>query len=116
MTERLKIATLDNRPYLAKGSLMLLDAEGDDFRAKRATVALCRCGGSTNKPFCDGTHSKAAKVEGLEQYGVEVVERVPLGISPNPSNLAYLQTKREKMGHLFPEAVALEVVARGGSA
>jgi CDGSH-type Zn-finger protein len=59
MTERLKIVTLDNGPYLAKGSLKLLDAEGDEFRAKRATVALCRCGGSTNKPFCDGTHSKA---------------------------------------------------------
>ena len=51
-----------------------------------------------------------AKIEGLERYGVEVVERVPLGISPNPSNLRYLRTKREKMGHLFPEAVALDVV------
>ena len=51
-----------------------------------------------------------AKIEGLERYGVEVVERVPLGISPNPSNLGYLRTKREKMGHLFPEAVALEVM------
>ncbi len=51
-----------------------------------------------------------AKIEGLERCGVEVVERVPLGISPNPSNLRYLRTKREKMGHLFPEAVALEVV------
>ena len=59
MTERLKIVTLDNGLYLAKGSLMLLDAESDGFRAKRPTVALCRCGGSTNKPFCDGTHSKA---------------------------------------------------------
>jgi len=59
MTERLKIATLDNGLYLVKGSLMLLGAEGDDFLAKRATVALCRCGGSTGKPFCDGTHSKA---------------------------------------------------------
>ena len=49
-----------------------------------------------------------AKVEGLERNGVEVVERVPLGISPNPSNLGYLRTKREKMGHLFPKAVALE--------
>jgi CDGSH-type Zn-finger protein len=38
---------------------LLLDAEGNEFRAERATVALCRCGGSTNKPFCDGTHSKA---------------------------------------------------------
>ena len=51
-----------------------------------------------------------AKIEGLERYGVEVVERVPLGISPNPSNLGYLRTKREKMGHLFPKAVALGVV------
>jgi 3,4-dihydroxy 2-butanone 4-phosphate synthase/GTP cyclohydrolase II len=51
-----------------------------------------------------------AKIEGLERHGVEVVERVPLGISPNPSNLGYLRTKREKMGHLFPEAVALEVM------
>ena len=59
MTERLKTITLDNGPYLAKGSLMLLDVEGDEFRAKQATVALCRCGRSTNKPFCDGTHSKA---------------------------------------------------------
>src|SRR5687767_1214862 len=56
-----------------------------------------------------------AKIEGLGHYGVEVVERVPLGISPNPSNLAYLRTKREKMGHLFPAAVPLEV-ARQGSA
>jgi hypothetical protein len=38
------------------------------------------------------------------------VERLPLGISPNPSNLGYLRTKREKMGHLFPTAMALEVV------
>jgi CDGSH-type Zn-finger protein len=59
MTERLKIATLDNGPYLVKGPVLLLDAEGNEFRVERATVALCRCGGSTNKPFCDGTHSKA---------------------------------------------------------
>src|SRR5688500_12290621 len=51
-----------------------------------------------------------AKIEGLERHGVEVVERVPVGISPNPSNLGYLRTKRKKMGHLFPRAVALEVV------
>jgi CDGSH-type Zn-finger protein len=59
MTERLKIVTLDNGPYLTKVLLMVLDVEGDEFRAKRPTVALCRFGGSTNKHFCDGTHSKA---------------------------------------------------------
>ncbi len=49
-----------------------------------------------------------AKIEGLRRYGVEVVERVPLGISPNPSNLGYLRTKREKLGHLLPAAVPPE--------
>ena len=49
-----------------------------------------------------------AKVEGLGRHGVEVVERVPLRISPNPSNVGYLRTKREKMGHLFPVAATLE--------
>jgi 3,4-dihydroxy 2-butanone 4-phosphate synthase / GTP cyclohydrolase II len=54
-----------------------------------------------------------AKIEGLERYGVEVVARIPLGISPNPSNLGYLRTKREKMGHLLPKAEPLEVACKG---
>ena len=49
-----------------------------------------------------------AKVEGLERYGVEVVKRVPLRISPTPSNVGYLRTKREKMGHLFPMVATFE--------
>jgi len=56
-----------------------------------------------------------AKIEGLERYGIEVVERIPLEISPNPSNLAYLRTKREKMGHLFPMAVALDIAWEGSA-
>jgi len=55
-----------------------------------------------------------AKIEGLERYGIEVAEHVPLSTSPNPSNIRYLRTKSEKMGHLFPKPVALEV-AGGGS-
>jgi GTP cyclohydrolase II len=56
-----------------------------------------------------------AKVEGLERHGLEVVERVPLGITPNPSNLGYLRTKREKMGHLFPTAVLPELAWQGSA-
>ena len=55
-----------------------------------------------------------AKIEGLRHHGVDVVERVPLETPPNPSNLAYLQTKREKMGHLFPMTATL-AAACGGS-
>jgi 3,4-dihydroxy 2-butanone 4-phosphate synthase/GTP cyclohydrolase II len=41
------------------------------------------------------------KVAGLEQHGIEVVERVPLEVPPKPSNLRYLNTKRGKLGHLL---------------
>jgi 3,4-dihydroxy 2-butanone 4-phosphate synthase / GTP cyclohydrolase II len=40
-----------------------------------------------------------AKRVGLEGYGLRVVDRVPLPISPNPENLHYLRTKRDRMGH-----------------
>lgn len=42
-----------------------------------------------------------AKRHGLSGYGLEVVERVPLIATPNPHNVRYLATKRDKMGHLF---------------
>ena len=41
------------------------------------------------------------KIVGLEGYGLEIVERVPILVPPTRSNLQYLQTKREKMGHLL---------------
>jgi GTP cyclohydrolase II len=43
-----------------------------------------------------------AKIEGLEEDGIEVVARLPLQTAPNPSNSGYLHTKQEKMGHLLP--------------
>ncbi len=46
------------------------------------------------------TNSPTKRV-GLGGYGLEVVERVPLEIPPNPRNRKYLETKREKMGHLL---------------
>ena len=45
----------DNGPYLVTGSVTITDAEGRAFELKD-TVALCRCGHSNMKPFCDGTH------------------------------------------------------------
>ena len=51
------IRTLKNGPYLVQGEIELQDSEGNRIEASRETVALCRCGASTMKPFCDGTHS-----------------------------------------------------------
>jgi 3,4-dihydroxy 2-butanone 4-phosphate synthase/GTP cyclohydrolase II len=41
------------------------------------------------------------KIVGLEGYGLEVTERVALEVEPNPYNEYYLETKREKMGHIL---------------
>ncbi len=42
-----------------------------------------------------------SKYGGLAGYGLEIVGRVPLEIVPNPENIEYLRTKRERMGHLL---------------
>jgi 3-phenylpropionate/trans-cinnamate dioxygenase ferredoxin subunit len=53
-----QITVRDNGPYLVKGPIELTDVAGNSVRIERETIALCRCGGSANKPFCDGTHSR----------------------------------------------------------
>ena len=53
----IQIVALDNGPYIVKGAIKLVDAAGGEFAAGE-TVALCRCGHSANKPFCDGTHRR----------------------------------------------------------
>src|SRR5205823_14809991 len=42
------------------------------------------------------------KRAGLEGYGLEVVERIPIIVKPNPHNIHYLETKRRRMGHHLP--------------
>lgn len=51
------VKVLKNGPYLVSGPTNLQDAEGKPVAAKDAnSFALCRCGQSKTKPFCDGTH------------------------------------------------------------
>lgn len=48
-----------NGPYLVAGEIELLDANGSPFPVTPGkTVALCRCGQSGGKPFCDGSHNR----------------------------------------------------------
>jgi CDGSH-type Zn-finger protein len=46
-----------NGPYIINGPIEVRDTNGDVVPTQTRTV-LCRCGASTKKPFCDGTHSK----------------------------------------------------------
>jgi CDGSH-type Zn-finger protein len=45
-----------NGPYLVSGSIRLTDVDGREI-PHPDQMALCRCGHSSNKPFCDGTHA-----------------------------------------------------------
>jgi CDGSH-type Zn-finger protein len=52
------IKVRDNGPFLVEGPITVIDAAGNAFAipANKPAIALCRCGQSSNKPFCDGTH------------------------------------------------------------
>lgn len=53
------IRALPNGPYRVSGPATLIDPLGNEIPIAEGTaVSLCRCGGSINKPFCDGTHSR----------------------------------------------------------
>ena len=56
--EPVTIIVRPNGPYRIKGRIKLIDAEGNEFTidTSREFVALCCCGHSANKPFCDSTH------------------------------------------------------------
>jgi len=57
-----------------------------------------------------------AKYGGLEGYGLVITDRVALDITPNPENVRYLETKRERLGHMLPSEEAAGGVAGEGSA
>jgi len=58
----IKITVRKNGPYRVEapeGSIEMVDGDGNKYDLTGKTAfSLCRCGGSINKPFCDGTHSK----------------------------------------------------------
>ena len=53
------ITPRDNGPLLVRGSFVIVDGTGNEWKLDRDQVALCRCGQSSNKPFCDGAHRTA---------------------------------------------------------
>jgi CDGSH-type Zn-finger protein len=58
MLEKVQIQAMKNGPLLIEGKAEITDENGDVNETKGKMVALCRCGQSANKPFCDGSHQK----------------------------------------------------------
>lgn len=65
-----KIRLRDNGPFVVEGPVKLTDAEGNEFTidSSKPAIALCRCGQSEKRPFCDGTHNKCG-FESAERAG-----------------------------------------------
>lgn len=52
------LKVLKNGPIRVEGKVQLFDPQGNQIAADKEKFSLCRCGHSSNKPFCDGTHAK----------------------------------------------------------
>lgn len=54
---KIAVEVMQNGPLLVYGTLQVTDKEGN-VEMKNKTTAFCRCGASSNKPYCDGAHKK----------------------------------------------------------
>jgi CDGSH-type Zn-finger protein len=65
-----------NGPYVIESEdVRIVDWNGAEYPIERRPVALCRCGASTKKPFCDGTHSKIGFDAGEAAVGPDAADK-----------------------------------------
>lgn len=55
-SEEVTISPYEDGPLIVRGPFRLVGPDGEKIDTDRRTVALCRCGRSALKPFCDGSH------------------------------------------------------------
>jgi CDGSH-type Zn-finger protein len=54
--DTVSVVAYPDGPFLVRGAINLTTPDGEPIPQDRRTIALCRCGKSVIKPFCDGTH------------------------------------------------------------
>ena len=65
-----------NGPYVIDGDdVTVVDWNGVEYPVDRRPIALCRCGASMQKPFCDGTHSKVGFAASESAVGPEAKDK-----------------------------------------
>lgn len=62
MADTTNLSLMDNGPILIEGHFKIMMADGKEVMVEGSKAALCRCGASANKPFCDGSHKKVGFV------------------------------------------------------
>ena len=67
-TTEVVIKVRDNGPYKVTGPVTIIDAEGNPLMLPEGGIALCRCGHSQTKPFCDSSH-KASGFDACQRAG-----------------------------------------------
>jgi CDGSH-type Zn-finger protein len=80
MPEQARITPYRNGPYLVRGPFTLVDQDGNEIEVKRRVVALCRCGRSQIRPFCDGTHKTT-------RFRAESGVASPAPVVPDPESV-----------------------------
>ena len=116
-----RIRVLNGGPYRVEGGVPILDHEGGEIEAPPA-YSLCRCGGSNNKPFCDGAHksnnfngqefaSKDTAADRAESYVVESVT-----IHDDRSRCAHAGACTDNLSEVFKLGVEPWIDPNGASA
>ena len=99
------IQLMENGPLIVKGLKTLRDAQGNLVEMKKDTIALCRCGGSQNKPFCDGAHkmngfsSKREISKPLDRE--KVYQGKEVAINDNRTICAHAETCVKELSSVF---------------
>ena len=93
MSDRPKIVPKHDGPYLVTGCKALRGLSDGKEYAAEGTVALCRCGGSSNKPYCDGTHAK------IGFRGLKEPDRVPDGREDHVGQAVTIHDNRGVCAH-----------------
>ena len=97
----------ENGPLVAKGIRRMVDGAGNEIEVKEV-MALCRCGHSRNKPFCDGSHKEAGfESRGGEPAGKDVLlpyRGAEVTVTYNPMLCSHAAECGRLAGHIFNPA------------
>jgi CDGSH-type Zn-finger protein len=85
MSEPVVIRCRANGPLVVHGSVRVVDSQGNEFTPPpgKEAIALCRCGASKNKPFCDGSHRSCGFVAAEVAVGGSETQQVTQTVHPS---------------------------------